>query len=132
MDSVLARTGRYIYAVPFGIFGLFHFMNAEAMSGMVPLPGGIFWIYLTGIALLGASVAIIIQQKIKLVALLLGILLAIFALSIHLPGILSAESEMAMQASMSNMLKDLALSGAAFFMSAVYSQDEADNVNSED
>ncbi len=122
MNSTIGKIGRFVYATPFAIFGLFHFMNANAMAGMVPLPGGVFWVYLTGVALIGASFSLIIQKKVKLVALLLGIMLLIFALSIHLPGVISGGE--GMQSSMSSMLKDLALSGAAFFVSGVYSDKE--------
>ncbi|MCH2450083.1 MAG: hypothetical protein MK198_08040 [Gracilimonas sp.] len=123
MNTMIANIGRYMYALPFAIFGLLHFMNANAMSGMVPIPGGVFWVYLTGVALIGAATAIIIQQKVSIVALLLGIMLLIFVLSIHLPGVISGGE--GMQASMSNMLKDLALSGTAFFISGVYSSKES-------
>ncbi|MEX0723348.1 MAG: hypothetical protein WD357_10840 [Gracilimonas sp.] len=122
METTVAKIGRFVYAIPFAIFGIFHFMNASAMAGMVPIPGGAFWVYLTGIALIGASVALMIQKEVKLVALLLGIMLLIFALSIHLPSVISGGE--GMQASMSSMLKDLALAGAAFFVSGVYSDKE--------
>lgn len=122
MNSTIGKIGRFVYAIPFAIFGLFHFMNASAMAGMVPFPGGVFWVYLTGVALIGASVALIIQKEVKLVALLLGIMLLIFALSIHLPGVISGGE--GMQNSMSSMLKDLALSGAAFFVSGVYGDND--------
>lgn len=84
------------------------------MQGMVPdyLPGAIFFVYLTGVALILAAIAIIINKKAKLAALLLGIMLLLFALMIHLPGM--SES----QASFSNFMKDTALAGAAFFISA--------------
>lgn len=29
-----------LYALPFAIFGLFHFLNAETVAAQVPLPGG--------------------------------------------------------------------------------------------
>lgn len=104
--------GRIMYAVPMAIFGLFHFMNANAMAGMVPVPGGVIWVYLTGVALVAAGVSIIIKKKASLATLLLGILLLIFAFTIHLPGAIDGA-----QASTSNFLKDFALAGAALFMS---------------
>jgi divalent metal cation (Fe/Co/Zn/Cd) transporter len=65
----------------------------------------------------------LIEKQVKLIALLLGIMVLIFALSVQLPGVINAESEMAMQASMTNMLKDIALSGAAFFVSGIYANE---------
>lgn len=107
--NILTSTGaRIIFAVPFAVFGLFHFMNGAAMAGMVPIPGGVFWVYLTGAALIAASICILIKKQARLACLLLALLLAIFALSVHLPGALEGN-----QMSITNFLKDLSLAGAA-------------------
>lgn len=111
----LGFIGKLIYALPLAIFSSFHFMNAQAMTGIVPafLPAPVFWVYLTGLALLLAAVAIIINKKASLATLLLGIMLLLFAFLIHFPGFLEqAQPDAAM------FLKDTALAGAAFFMSA--------------
>ena len=121
MSSLIGKIGRFVFAVPFGIFGLLHFMNASAMSGMVPIPGGVFWIYLTGIALLAASVSIIIEKYARLACILLGVMLIIFVLSIHLPGVIGGE----MQPNMSNLLKDLAMAGGAWILAGKYSSESA-------
>lgn len=111
----LGYIGKLLYALPFAMFGIFHFMGASSMSGMVPsfLPAPEAWVYLTGLAHLLAVVAIIINKKAKLATLLLGIMLLLFALLIHLSGFLAGD-----QAATSSFLKDVALSGAAFFMSS--------------
>jgi uncharacterized membrane protein len=103
--------GRVLFALPLAVFGLFHFLNGGQMAGMVPsyFPGGVIWVYLTGAALIAAAVSIIMNKMNKLSGLLLGIMLVIFALTIHLPG---------GQASMPSLLKDLALAGAAFYFSS--------------
>jgi len=110
MDTLTTTGARILYALPMAIFGLFHFMGADDMAGMVPsfIPGGVFWVYLTGAALILAAVAILIQKKARLACLLLAAMLIVFVLTIHLPGL--SEN---MQASMPNLLKDLALAGAA-------------------
>jgi hypothetical protein len=79
-----------MYALPLAVFSMFHFTSGAAMSGMIPswLPGGVFWVYLTGAALLAAAVSIVIQKKVALATLLLGIMLLTFVLVLHLPGVL--------------------------------------------
>ncbi len=121
MKSNLLTAGRIVYALPMAVFGLFHFMNGSAMAGMIPswLPGGVFWIYLTGAGLIAAAVSIIIQKKAALATLLLGIMLVIFVLVLHLPGALGGGD--GAQLSTSMLLKDLALAGAAFYMSGNFS-----------
>lgn len=124
MDSFLRNGGRYIYAIPFAVFGLFHFMNANAMAGMVPIPGGVFWVYLTGLAFLAACVSFIIEKKVRLAGTLLGILLLIFVLTIHVPGIIGAETDQQSQMSMTNLLKDLVISGGAFYIAGTYTEND--------
>lgn len=118
MNFLTNTLGRYLYAIPFAIFGLMHFMKGGDMAGMVPIPGGVIWVYITGLALILASVSIIIQKKAKLASLLLGCLLIIFVLSIHIPTIVGGD-QMAMQMAMANLLKDLSLAGAALTYSGL-------------
>lgn len=115
MNFSTLKLGRILYALPFAVFGLLHFMNASAMAGMVPLPGGVFWVYLTGVALIAAAVSLLIGKYARLAALLLGVMLFIFALSIHLPNLIGGD-----QASMSSLLKDFALAGAAWALADTY------------
>ncbi|MEZ4415440.1 MAG: DoxX family protein [Gemmatimonadota bacterium] len=118
----MPKVGRVLYAVPLAVFGLLHFMNGPAMAGMVPIPGGVVWVYLTGLALIAATAAIVTGREAVLATRLLGVMLLIFAVSIHLRGVLGAADEMAMAASMGNLLKDTALAGAAWFMSGAVGQ----------
>jgi putative oxidoreductase len=116
MQALTTTVARYLFAVPFIIFGLMHFMAAGDMAGMVPsfIPGGVFWVYLTGLALIAGGVSLILKKKDKLAALLLGIMLILFVLAMHLPMVMGGN-----QMAMSNVLKDLALAGAAFTYSGL-------------
>lgn len=127
METLLSKGGRYLYALPFAVFGLLHFMAAEDMAGMVPLPGAVFWVYLTGIALIAAAVSFIIEKKVRLAGLLLGIMLLIFVLSIHVPAVMGEAGD----AAMPNLLKDLSLAGAAWFIASTY-EDDPSNTSSDD
>lgn len=123
MNVLTNQVSRYLYALPFGVFGILHFMNASAMAGMVPIPGGVFWIYLTGLAHLAACISIIIEKKTRLACLLLGVMLLIFVLSIQLPGLIGAEDPQTMQTFMRGFLKDTALAGAAWFIAGNYGEE---------
>jgi putative oxidoreductase len=107
----ISAQGRFLFSIPMVIFGLFHFMNAKARAGMVPIPGGVFWIYLTGFALVAAGISISIQKFDDWASLLLAILLIIFAITISLPGVLSGGEMVQMYTT--NLLKDMALAGGA-------------------
>lgn len=117
----LTNTGRILFALPFAVFGLMHLMAAKDMAGMVPgwVPGGVFWVYLTGVALIAATVAIIAKKQISLAALLLGVLMFVFVLTVHLPGLMGGN-----QMAMSGLLKDFSLGGAAFMISGLFKDSE--------
>jgi uncharacterized membrane protein len=112
----LGMIGRYLFIIPIAIFGLFHFMGANDMAGMVPswMPGGVLWVYLTGAALILSVVAFFMNKKAKLAMTLLGVMLLIFVLLLHLPGVLGGN-----QMSMPMLLKDTALAGGAFILSGL-------------
>ena len=126
----LSRTvGRFLFAIPFLLFGGMHFAFGGQMADMVPIPLGLLWVYFTGAALIAASISIMIGKKDKLATGLLGLMLVLFAFMVHLPGMTEAQSmaaaaiegsDAALQAQerasgyMSNILKDLALAGASW------------------
>ncbi|MCB0703769.1 MAG: hypothetical protein KDC34_00600 [Saprospiraceae bacterium] len=122
MKSLLGL-GKYLFAIPFAIFGLFHLMGAKDMAGIVPIPGGEIWVYLTGIAHIAAAVAILIGKMDKLATALLGLMLLIFALSIHLPGVIESGGEN--QMAMGGFLKDTMLAGASWLYSLHIAKDPA-------
>jgi putative oxidoreductase len=93
--SAILSLGRWLYAIPFTLFGVLHFMNADAMGNMVPIPGGSIWIYLTGAALIAAALSLLIGKYDKLAATLLGVMLLIFVFALHLPGAMTGANEMA-------------------------------------
>lgn len=121
MDVLTNLVARILYAVPFAVFGLMHFMNLEDMTGMIPgwMPFPAFWVIITGIALILAAVSILIEKKTKLACLLLGIMLLIFVLTLHLPMVVGGEMD-----AMQSLLKDLSLAGAAWYIAGNYSDDQ--------
>ncbi len=119
MKLLTTTVARYVFAIPFGIFGLFHFINGSQMAGYIPsfIPGGVFWVYLTGVALLAACISIIIQKYTRWACLLLALMLIIFVLTLHLPGVFD---EATRQMSMPQLLKDTALAGGALILADKY------------
>lgn len=114
MKLLTGTIGRILFAAPFAVFGAFHFMAGPKMAGMVPswIPGGVFWVYLTGVAMIVASVAIILKKEARLACYGLAGMLGVFVLTVHLPGLASPD-ENAMMMSMIGLLKDVSLAGGA-------------------
>lgn len=112
------KIGRILYGLTFIVFGLNHFINASMLAGYVPIPGGVFWVYLTGLAMLAAAIAILTGKQARLACQLLGILLFIFVLTIHLPTMINQ----GVMAGLTNFLKDTALGGAAWVIAETYAE----------
>jgi len=116
MNSILGL-GKWMLAIPMLAFGVMHFMNADAMAGMAPFGGAVI-IYITGLALILAAVAIAIGKYDKLASFLLGILLLLFIIP-HVQ--MLSENEM----EMGNILKNIALAGGAFMYASALSKDDS-------
>ena len=111
MKINLSVFGRYVYAVPMFVFGLFHFMNGNMMAdSFMPdwLPMKLFFVYLTGAGLIGASVSFVIKVYARLAGLLLALMLLLFIVLLWMPGIMAGNQDL-----MSMLLKDLGLLGGA-------------------
>jgi len=119
MDA-LPKVGRFLFAIPMAIFGVFHFMNGQMMVGMVPIPGGIAWVYLTGLALIAAAVAILMGKQAVLATRLLALFLILTALTVHLRMVMAGNQD-----AMPNVLKDIALAGGALILSGVFAGEES-------
>ncbi len=109
-----SKVAEIIFGLIIGMFGVFHFMNAEAMSAMIPdfMPGSAaMWVYITGACLLLAAIAIIIGTKKMLAAYLLAVLLLSFATLVHLRSFLGGNEQ-----SLGQILKDSAMAMGAILI----------------
>ena len=120
MKAIL-NLGKYLFAIPFLVFGIMHFAGADQMAAMAP--GGKMMVYFTGVALIAAAVSIFIGKMDKLASLLLALMLILFVVFIHAKGLGGTEAEM--QAAMPNLLKDLSLAGAALMYAGHVAKDDA-------
>jgi len=76
--KALSSLGRFIYAVPFLIFGIFHIKDATGMASVISgWPLATILVYISGVTLILASISIIINVKAQLATLLLALLLLI-------------------------------------------------------
>jgi uncharacterized membrane protein len=122
MSFLTDIVARVLFAVPFFMFGVNHFLYANMMAGMVPayIPGGIFWIYFTGAALIAAAVSIVTKIQGKLAMYLLALLLLIFVVTLHVPGLSNPQMKMM---SMMALLKDLGLMGGALLLAGIFEKE---------
>ena len=119
----LSTIGRILFAIPFAIFGLNHFLFLNFYIGTVSsfIPLGPYTIILTGIFLIMASLSIIFNKYIKVSTILLSILLLIFILTIHIPGLFDPEK---WQFALIELLKDTSLLGGSLMITGMMIEKE--------
>ena len=122
MVNNITGLGKWLFILPFTVFGFMHLAKAEQMTGLVPafMPGGSMWVYLTGLAQLAFAVSVVIGKYDKLAAMLCALMLFIFILTLHLPGLSNLQMS---QLAMNNMLKDLGLIAGALMYAHAFAKD---------
>lgn len=118
--------GRWVFPLPFAIFGLMHFMNAQVMADyVVPayMPMKTIWVFLSGAGLIAAAVSMYIGKYDKLATTLLAVMLLLIVLMVHLPGAMSGGEGAA--TSMSMVLKDVGLMAACMLYAQHLAKDRS-------
>jgi uncharacterized membrane protein len=119
----MTTIGRILFAIPFAIFGINHFLMTDYYLGMLTsfIPWGSYTILLTGIMLIAASISIISKLYVKLSTILLAILLFIFIVTIHIPHLFQ---DIDKTATIIALLKDISLMGGSLMIAGIYSEEE--------
>lgn len=119
----MTSIGRILYAIPFALFGINHFLMTDYYVGMLTsfIPLGAYTIILTGILLIAASISIISKKLVKLSTILLAILLFLFIVTIHIPHLLHDTDK---TATIIALLKDVSLMGGSMMIAGFYSEEE--------
>lgn len=115
--------GRILFALPFAVFGINHFIMMDYYFGMLTsfIPKTAFIMILTGILLIAASISIITKKFVQISTLLLAALLFIFIVTIHIPHLINRiEPTITMIA----LLKDISLLGGSLMIAGIYSEKE--------
>ena len=113
-NATITNIGIIVYGLVIGTFGVFHFLNADGMGGMVPdyMPGpGKVWVFITGGCLLLAAISILINRYRRIACLLLAAMLIIFVLLLHVPAMNNGNDN-----AMGQVLKDTAMAAAALMI----------------
>ena len=124
----LSLAGRIIFALPFGIFGINHFVMYDFYIGQLTsfIPAGGFTIILTGLCLIVACISIITKKFIQLSTILLAVLLLIFVLTIHIPHIIHhIDTEITIVA----LLKDISLIGGSLMIAGMSGDENKTGIN---
>ena len=119
----ITAIGRILFAIPFAIFGINHFLMMDYYVGMLTsfIPLGAYTIILTGILLIGLSISLIFKFYIKQAALMLAVLLFIFIFTIHVPNLVDGTDK---AITMIALLKDISLMGGSLMIAGMCGPNE--------
>jgi putative oxidoreductase len=117
-NKLIYRAGIVLYAVVIGFFGINHFLNGTGFQNTVHsfIPGGIFWVYLTGAALIAAAISFLTGKQTRLAGLLLALFLIIVVFTVHLPAFLHSTGSAPVSIALTNLVKDTGLAAGALMI----------------
>lgn len=119
----LTNLGRILFALPFAVFGINHFLMMDYYVGMLTsfIPLGAYTIILTGLVLIAVSISILTKKFVRQSTLILAALLLIFILTIHIPHLFKGEETPTILIA---LLKDISLMGGSLMIAGIYAEDE--------
>jgi uncharacterized membrane protein YphA (DoxX/SURF4 family) len=119
-DGQLILFGRLLFGLSMIVFGAQHFMYASFLATLVMawLPAHLFWIYLTGTAMVAAGLAITTAIQARLAGILLGVMFLLWVLLLHAPRVFAAIHN---QDESTSLFVALAFSGSSFIFAAALS-----------
>jgi putative oxidoreductase len=117
-NKTISRMGIVLYALVIGFFGVNHFLNGTGFQNTIPsfIPYHIFWIYLTGAALIAAAISFLSGKYTRPAGFFLAAFLIIIVLTIHLPAVIRSEGSPVISIALTNLVKDTGLAGAALMI----------------
>jgi uncharacterized membrane protein YphA (DoxX/SURF4 family) len=119
-NGKLILFGRLLFGLSMIVFGAQHFMYASFLATlvMVWLPAHLFWIYLTGSAMVAAGLAITTGIQARLAGILLGVMFLFWVLLLHAPRVFAAIHN---QDEWTSLFVALAFSGSSVIFAAALS-----------
>src|SRR5262245_48841814 len=113
----LVPLGRFFLAAFLILCGIEHFIYVEIVTKMVPswIPGGVFWTYFTGVALIAGGAGISVSITSRLAGALSGLMIFLWVVFLHIP---RAAANLRDANEMTAVFEALAFSGAAFLVAA--------------
>jgi uncharacterized membrane protein len=107
--------GRFFLATFLILCGIEHFIYVEFVTTLVPswMPGGVFWTYFTGVALIAGGVGIIVPLTSGLAGALSGLMIFLWVFLVHIP---RALADLSNSNETTAVFEALAISGVAFII----------------
>jgi uncharacterized membrane protein YphA (DoxX/SURF4 family) len=91
----IAPYGNIFFAFTMTGFGIGHFMYVQFVSKTVPswMPDPVFWTCFAGVALMAGGICILLNIRLKIIALFLSLMIFLWFWLLHLPGVFSYQGD---------------------------------------
>ena len=124
----ITTIGRILFALPFLVFGINHFLMMDYYMGMLTsfIPLGAYTIILTGILMIVTSISIITKKFIIQSTIILAILLFLFIVTIHIPHLFDGTDK---TVTLIALLKDVSLMGGSIMIAGMSMENKAKTDN---
>lgn len=122
------RIIQIIFGIPWLVFGMQHFLYADFVANLVPafFPQHVFWVYLTGAAMIAGGLSLIVNRKSALAAELLGLMLVMFFLLIQGSKLAGGDASTIIW---TRVLQDFAIASGLFMLAGILAKREKDEVD---
>jgi putative oxidoreductase len=119
----LTTAGRILFALPFAIFGINHFLMLDYYVGMLTsfIPLGAYTIIITGILMIATSISIMTKKYIIQSTLILASLLLLFIATIHIPHLIEGGDR---ATTLIALLKDISLMGGSLMIAGLSAENK--------
>jgi uncharacterized membrane protein len=119
----ITTAGRILFALPFLVFGINHFVMKDYYLGMLTsfIPLGAYTIIITGIVMIATSISIMTKKYIIQSTLILASLLFLFIVTIHIPHLINDKDT---STTIIALLKDISLMGGSLMIAGIYNEDK--------
>jgi len=113
-DKLIVLAPTFI-AAPLAVFGAEHLAGGPILAGGVPkwIPAPLFWAYFVGVALIAAALSFALKRYMQWSAPLLALMILIFVLTIHVPGVFAHPHE---RNFWTVMVRDTSFAGGALIL----------------
>jgi putative oxidoreductase len=114
----LTTLGRILFALPFLVFGINHFLMMDYYVGMLTsfIPLGAYTIIITGLLMIVTSISIITKKYIIQSTIILASLLFLFIVTIHIPHLFDGTDR---AITLIALLKDISLMGGSLMIAGL-------------
>ncbi len=122
MLSTMLKLGKYLFVLPYAVFGFLHFGPLEFSLSYIPdyLPFPALWVYFTGVCLISFTVSAIWGKLDKLAAYLLALMMILFVLMVHIPKAIGGDFVQFIA-----IFRDTAVAGAAILYAELMARDNS-------